>query len=333
MWFSKKDIKKHKSIKLKDLKGYVLPHAGTTHTGDIISHTLRFKPTKKINKIIIIYCPSQNKPNVGDYYHEYYVPMMCLKMFFKDAEIIGINILEEKPKINLDDFIVVSADFSHFLDMKNALYLENKASHSLMFRDLSDTNYNKVIDDKRSFEYLYSNIPLNYNLQWVGRTRSEGEKGVGYLSYLIRDTTKYKKNPSMIIYNFYDQNMNLIDTKHSKKKLNIKRSSNIEEKNFKYVLVQNLHRDKRKEFIRGWNTLKIGKRYVTPEIFLEKTYENGSWIRPSDKEWSKTKKFKLTETLKKMNLLNKINKTHKKKTTNKSDKKIFYYSEMKIISF
>ena len=42
MWFREKDIKKHKQIGLKDLRGYVLPHAGTEHTGNIISHTLRF---------------------------------------------------------------------------------------------------------------------------------------------------------------------------------------------------------------------------------------------------------------------------------------------------
>jgi len=177
MWFREKDIKKHKQIGLKDLKGYVLPHAGTEHTGDIISHTLRFKPTKKIDKIVIIYCPSQKKPNVGEYYHEYYVPMMCLKMFFKSAEIIGINILKEDPLPKLTkDFIVISADFSHFLEQTKAINLENKSAYSLMFRDLSDTVYNRVIDDKRSFEYLYQNIPKSYNLQWVGRSRSSGIK-------------------------------------------------------------------------------------------------------------------------------------------------------------
>ena len=104
------------------------------------------------------------------------------------------------------------------------------------------------------------------------------------------------------------------------KSSNIKRSSNIEEQNFKYVLVQNLYRDKRKKFIRGWNTLKIDKRYFTPEIFLEKTYNNGSLIKLSDKEWKHdSKQFTLNETIKKINLLKKIDKLVSKKTKKKSD--------------
>ena len=46
MWFNKNDITFKKKISLDDLHGYVLPHAGTKHTGNIISHTLRFKPKK-----------------------------------------------------------------------------------------------------------------------------------------------------------------------------------------------------------------------------------------------------------------------------------------------
>ena len=45
MW---KDLKKCATIIVDDLHGYVLPHAGTKHTGDILSHTLRFKPKKNV---------------------------------------------------------------------------------------------------------------------------------------------------------------------------------------------------------------------------------------------------------------------------------------------
>ena len=54
MWFNKTDLQTHSIITVNDLYGYVLPHAGTTHTGHIISHTLRFRPTKKIKKIYYI---------------------------------------------------------------------------------------------------------------------------------------------------------------------------------------------------------------------------------------------------------------------------------------
>ena len=52
MWFNEKHLQTNTQIKINDLYGYVLPHAGTSHTGHIISHTLRFIPNRKISKII-----------------------------------------------------------------------------------------------------------------------------------------------------------------------------------------------------------------------------------------------------------------------------------------
>ena len=55
MWFSEKDIKQYQLPEklIKGLHGYVLPHAGTTYTGNILAHTLRFKPIKKFKNTII----------------------------------------------------------------------------------------------------------------------------------------------------------------------------------------------------------------------------------------------------------------------------------------
>ena len=64
MWFNEKHLQKYTKIKINDLCGYVLPHAGTLHTGHIISHTLRFRPNRKISKIIILYYPSSIIPNI-----------------------------------------------------------------------------------------------------------------------------------------------------------------------------------------------------------------------------------------------------------------------------
>ena len=100
MWFNKKDIKFFDKVKLPDLQGYVLPHAGTRYTGHILSHTLRFVPTKKFNSILIIYLPSQSKPNINNkYYHEFYVPMKTLQLFYPNKEFIGYNVLD--PDFNL----------------------------------------------------------------------------------------------------------------------------------------------------------------------------------------------------------------------------------------
>jgi hypothetical protein len=58
---------------------------------------------------------------------------------------------------------------------------------------------------------LYSFLPSNVRpvLQWVGRTRSPGKKGVGYLSFLIRDEhiVVNSKLPDGMFVTCYDANM------------------------------------------------------------------------------------------------------------------------------
>ena len=95
MWFDAKHITLKPAILIEDLHGYVLPHAGTEFTGDIISHTLRFKPVKKFKKIVILYYPASKQPDVLNYYHEYYVPWQSLLAVFGDADTYeGYNINE-----------------------------------------------------------------------------------------------------------------------------------------------------------------------------------------------------------------------------------------------
>ena len=45
-WFSEGDIQIEKIITLSDIKGYVLPHAGTEYTKQVLNSTLQFKPKK-----------------------------------------------------------------------------------------------------------------------------------------------------------------------------------------------------------------------------------------------------------------------------------------------
>ena len=60
----------------------------------------------------------------------------------------GINLRDETiHKLALEDtLIIVSADFSHFLPLQDAITLENKAAHSLMFTQYSQTDYNNIVD-------------------------------------------------------------------------------------------------------------------------------------------------------------------------------------------
>ena len=54
IWFNHNDIELKNNIELENIEGYVLPHASTKYTGDIISHTLRFKPKKYFKRFYII---------------------------------------------------------------------------------------------------------------------------------------------------------------------------------------------------------------------------------------------------------------------------------------
>ena len=287
MWFHKKDLTFHRSITDKYIRGYVLPHASTTYTGKIISHTLRFKPSFTFNKVCIIYYPSSPKPNVHNYYHEYYVPMKCMQHFVKKWNMkkityVGINLRDEQSKqIDVSNtLLIVSADFSHFLPLQKAIELENKAAHSLMFQQHRLTPYTKIVDDIKSFKFLHRIIPNEWILQWVGRTRSPGEEGVGYLSFLLKEPVDIVTNPPVgMITTYYDNKMNV---------------SNKSNKDISYYTITYLYEDN-KNFIRGYHCM-VANKSILPTDFLEHTFTNGQWIRSTDIEW-KDGNFRLKETL------------------------------------
>tara|TARA_B100000575_G_C23056968_1_gene608479 strand:+ start:93 stop:1160 length:1068 start_codon:yes stop_codon:yes gene_type:complete len=330
--FNPKYLSKYEQIKVKGLHGYVLPHAGTKYIGKIISHTLRFIPTKKFNKVIIFYLPSQIEPNVSyrkkKYYHEYLVPWKCFDYFFKGKGITytGINIKESvntpSPIYDKQTIYIISADFSHHKLFHDAINLENKAAKSMMFRDYSDTSYNKVVDDLRTFKYVNTIIPKNLSFQWIGRSRSEGLKGVGYLSFLIREPPNpLKKIPNGIFVTVYDSGMvsheclgewftrdykwnktienNLINKViHLGKTTSRLTGGNKKNSSLKYYTITYLYKKNTKGMIRGWHGIKKGAFYL-PDVFLENTHSNGKWFTNEDILW-KNGPFKLNDTFKKL---------------------------------
>ena len=330
IWFNHNDIELKNNIELENIEEYVLPHASTKYTDDIISHTLRFKPKKYFNKVYILYYPSKQKPNVDNkYYHEYYVPWQTLKYVIRykwkvyKVEYIGVNINEyDINKISLkDSLIVVSADFSHFLPLKQAIDLENRAAHGLMFRDLNK-NHMRVVDDIKTFKILYELIPNNWNLQWIGRTRSPGLKGVGYLSFIIKNNSNKIKLPDSIFITAYDQEMNTREclgewynknNKYSKKSENLlknkvlhlgKKTSRLtggrnKEIPLTHYSISYLYKDNKNDFIRGWHGIKYNAFYL-PEVMLENVYDNGQWMKHNDKQWPQIYDFNIDETLSKL---------------------------------
>ncbi len=348
MWFRPEDIKYKKPIELVDLKGYVLPHAGTKFTSNILSHTLRFKPPdeflNKIKNIFIIFSPAQDNPNVGKEYHEYHTVNQAFNYVFKNfwnikkkVNYIPVNIRENinfKPDLN-HDLIIISADFSHFLPMQKAIYLENCAAHSILQRyfNLSCSN---IIDRKEQFELLYKLIPKTWMLQWVGRMRSPGIKGVGYLSFLIRDNN-YIPIPDGIFVTVYDKDMRQKEclgewfnetNKFTKNKVankikeviyKGKTTARLTNGNYLNIplysyTITYLYKESTKQFIRGWHGIQYNAFYL-PDVFLENTFNNGNWIRSYDNIWPQQFRFNLDETLEKLNI--KAFKFNKQKLSNK----------------
>jgi len=308
MWFSENDIVIHNPIMISDLHGYILPHTGTKYTGNIISHTLRFRPTQQITKIIILYYPSNSTPDIEEYFHEFFVPWKSLEMIFGDIEYIGHNINETMLyDITPNTLVVVSADFSHFLPFSQAIQLENIAAHSIMFRQVQ-TDLNAV-DDMKTFRVLYNNIPNDWMLQWIGRTRSPGKKGVGYLTFLIRETphsstdglfiTSYTKNlqPHECLGNYNWSPTIEQDLLTQVMYEGVGRLSGIYDKPHFYTITY-LYKDTF-PFIRGWHGIKHNAFYL-PEVFLENTFENGTWFG-NKVEWMNTNKFDMRNTIRRLN--------------------------------
>ena len=354
-WFQKSDIKLLYSIVLDDLYGYVLPHASTKYTGDILSHTLRFKPKKTnlVKKIVIIYYPAFDKENIEvgpeKYYHEYYVPwqtmLVALSFWNIDSSyitFIPINVRDTTNKsllneIKFDDddtLIIVSSNFSHFLPFKEAIVKENTAAHALMYKNTDPKFMNNVVDDPRSFKYLFSTLKKDLTLQWIGRTRSPGLEAVGYLSFLVMKQHNVKESnlPDGIFVTCYDTEMRHREclgtwfsdknkySKREEKELIDKvvrlgqtksRLTNGENTHLliKYYTVSYLYKsktnNKSKKFIRGWFTVLGNSAYLS-DVFLENTFNNGQWINiDTDKEWKggeTSNNFDMTETLEQLNL-------------------------------
>lgn len=356
MWVESTHLKRKKIIKVADLHGYVLPHGASKFTGNIISHTLRFRPLKKINRIIILYYPYSEVEDIFEatntYFHEYYVPWKALEYFFGPITYEGINVRvnQTPPLVDANTLLVVSADFSHFQPFAEARESENKAAWSLMFK--TETKYTAVVDDMKTFHFLYSILPKTWGLQWIGRERSSGEKAVGYLSFLIRETqsttqntttmatTTTAKQPDGMFVTVYDREMNQRECLGDWFSSRYKWTPQIEQNLIDKVIglgqttsrltsgthldipltnycVTYLYKDTKNTFIRGWHGL-FYKAFYLPEVFLENTFNNGKWIKATDKKWITGNHFNLSETFKALTLKAGLPITRKTSATGKT---------------
>ena len=343
MWFDSNDLIYKKPIILDDLHGYVLPHAGTKYTKNIVNHTLQFKPAKTFKYIKIIYYPSNNNPNVnGKWFHEYYVVWKILEHYVKkfwklnNIKFIPINLKTGIKKLSRtrkkrqtktrkavnnemtykNTLTVVSADFSHFLEFQEAIEKENCAAKSILHKNFSP-KCTSVIDDEISFKYLYNNIPNNWVLQWIGRTRSPGLKGVGYLSFLIRnEPNPLKDKPDGLFVTVYDIDMraheclglwfndnvwnkkrenNFVKEVIEKGSLSRLTSGVLNNKKMTNYTITYLYESKISTFKRGWHGV-LSSAFYLPDVFLENTFENGVWIKNFHTTWPNFGNFNFKET-------------------------------------
>jgi hypothetical protein len=156
-------------------------------------------------------------------------------------------------------------------------------------------------------------------LQWIGRSRSDSDKGVGYLSFLIRSPKIIKADGFFVTAfdsdmrtreclgnvnewnNVLEQNLikNVLYKARTKSRLTGGQYLNIP---IKYYSVTYLYKERpHNKFIRGYHAIMTSALYL-PEVFLENTYENGKWIQSNDKEWNHSGNlFDVSETLNKLN--------------------------------
>jgi len=212
-WFQPELFTPDKQLTVKVVSGpvygYVLPHASTAYTVDIIKHTLRFQaatnPPSGIRQVIIFYYPAFDKENIRDpqtgslYYHEYYVPMQSIRAVFagQNLKFYGYNVRDHTGTIpptarpGIDTWFVISADYSHYLPFQEATELENQAAMALCYKQWDWPGMTNAVDNVVTFRYVFDKLlPESASLRWVGRTRSPGTRGVGYLSFLITDQAK-----------------------------------------------------------------------------------------------------------------------------------------------
>ena len=242
-WYSKEDIKISKKdvIELDDLHGFVLPHAGTQYTKQVLNSVLRFKPTKRFNKVYIFYYPAYPTENVTysgkKYYHEYFVIKMVLSFVFLNIwgiktliTIVPVNVRDrnkykktkgnkrhdpkktlKRRRFDVNSLYVISADFSHYKPMNKILEVENCSAHTINYNNFqSRPDCVAEIDHVDTFKWVYNLLPANIQFQWIARSRSPGLDAVGYLGFLLKDTLKIYKNPNKISGFFctvYDEKM------------------------------------------------------------------------------------------------------------------------------
>ncbi len=226
----------------------------------------------------------------------------------------------------IDTWFIISADYSHYLPFQEATELENQAAMALCYKQWDWPGMTNAVDNVATFRHVFDKqLPESAILKWVGRTRSPGQRGVGYLSFLITNQatpnlpTGLKLNNSMgavshrmaglfvtaydagfhsreCLGNWFDSGYSLTTENDLIKDVLTKARTTSRltggarlDIPVKYYTVTYLHRARDSRFIRGWHGVMANGAFYLPDVFLENTYESGQWIAATNQEWKKNK--------------------------------------------
>lgn len=327
MWFSEdhfRGVANKPTYLVPNLRGYVLPHAGTEYTHEICEHTLQFRPSIYFDTVLIAYYPALPAPNVENEYHEFWVVRHVCEYLFRhwwkldhNITFLGMNVRDDQTvAIPLrTTLFVISSDFSHYQPFAQAIAAENRAAHALEMKLFDHPIVQEVVDDPRTYKWMFEVLPPSITLEWIGRTRSPGKKAVGYLTFLLIDENiqDNRTYPDGVFITCYDRDMRAreclgqwgasLDVPKLFKDVVTKAGTTSRLTGGAYLhvplqfcTVTYLYRSE-KPFIRGWHGVKAGAFYL-PDVFLEHTFENGEWIDDTDMEWaSSSSHFDMAPTL------------------------------------
>jgi hypothetical protein len=125
---------------------------------------------------------------------------------YGNKNFVGINLLKNVDSAyltNLDNcLLIVSADYSHFLPMQEAIKLENCAAHALMHKYFpSHLKCIDVIDDVKSFKLMYDYLPKDYNITFDD-TNIKVERNANNIDtnieYILNDSNEYNLDGTSI---------------------------------------------------------------------------------------------------------------------------------------
>ena len=341
-------------VSVNDMHGISLPHASTTvpACARVINHTLRFTPpNERLKQILVLYVPAsidefdalndmENLPKawhasvLPHAYHEALVPMLSIMHHWpqtKKSEWRLVNVQRQRVPAHMRAaFVVVSADWTHFLPLQRALKIENAAAVALQQGKLSHPAFTGAVDAAIAFREVRRLHRARYVWQWVGRGHSDPDEsrggGVGYLSFILREKPQLDyvlRNAVGFFVTAYDSAFKarecLGEYTVSQKALQqliqdvVRKASgshprlqpnNPNFSNVPYITITPLY-NARGKFIRGWHAVRACGSLYLKDVFLEHTYPNGTWISPNDQNWKNSGAWSMQPTLSKLK-----NKTH-----------------------